>query len=219
MVFILAVAEETQVKNIGDHFKKVLESKIPIVMFDRTLEDINCDKVIIDDFEAAYNATKTLIEEGRKNIVLINHINQLSVGKLRVEGYKKAIEDSIDYDRNPEIAIVDKYDDLETSINYIFENNTTIDGIVSIDNVSGVTAINVAKNRGLAIAKDISIIGFSSDDVLEFSSPKLSTVAQRGELIGSTAIELLIDRIENKTTAKKLIKTVPFSIRLRETTK
>ena len=217
--FILAVAEETQVKNISNHFKKVLDDKIPIVMFDRIIEDINCDKVIIDDFEATYDATKTLLNEGRKNIVLINQIGQLSVGKHRVEGYKKAIGDYSNYYKSPNVVVIDKNADLEQSIISVFEGNTDLDGIVSIDNISGVTAINIAKNRGLAISKDISIIGFSSDDVLEFSSPKLSTVAQHGETIGSTAVKLLIDRLENKNTLKKVIKTVPFLIKLRETTK
>ncbi|MCC1485441.1 LacI family DNA-binding transcriptional regulator [Winogradskyella immobilis] len=217
--FILAVAEETQVKNISNHFKKVLDDKIPIVMFDRIIEDINCDKVIIDDFEATYDATKTLLNEGRKNIVLINQIGQLSVGKHRVEGYKKAIEDYSSYSKSPNVVVIDKNADLEQSIISIFEENTDLDGIISIDNISGVTAINVAKNRDLAISKDISIIGFSSDDILAFSSPKLSTVAQHGETIGSTAVKLLIDRLENKTTLKKVIKTVPFLIKLRETTK
>jgi LacI family transcriptional regulator len=217
--FILAAAEETQVKNNGSHFEKVLNDRIPIVMFDRILEGIDCDKVIIDDFAATYDATKLLLNEGRKNIILINHIDQLSVGKLRVEGYKRAIEDDVNYTKKPNVAIIDKDHDLEQSINTIFETNKTIDGIVSIDNISGVTAINVAKNRAFNIPKDISIIGFSSDDVLGFSSPKLSTVAQHGEDIGRASVELLIDRLENKNTSKKVIKTVDFSIKLRETTK
>lgn len=217
--FILAVAEETQVKNRQDHFKKVLDSRIPIVMFDRILEGISCDKVIIDDFAAAYEATKTLINEGRKHIILLNHIDQLSVGKLRVEGYKKAIEDHPDYIKEPSIVVIDKEEDLESSITKVFENNSSIDSIISIDNISGVTAINVAKNKGYSIPKDISIIGFSSDDVLGFSSPKLSTIAQHGEAIGQASVALLIDRIEAKNTSKKIIKTVPFSIKLRETTK
>lgn len=217
--FILAAAEETQVKNIENHFIKVLNDKIPIVMFDRILEGVNCDKVIIDDFAATYDATKALLNEGRKNIILINHINQLSVGKLRVEGYKKAIEDAIDYTGKPNVIVIDKDEDLEHAINTIFKTHKTIDGIVSIDNISGVTAINVAKNKGFNIPEDISIIGFSSDDVLRFSSPKLSTVAQHGEAIGSASVELLINRLESKNTSKKVVKTVDFSIKLRETTK
>ena len=39
----------------------------PIVMFDRVTDKINCDKVIIDDFDAIYNEVKSLKELGRKN--------------------------------------------------------------------------------------------------------------------------------------------------------
>ena len=81
--FILAVAKETQVKNEIAHFVKAINQGLPIVMFDRVANDVLCDKVIVDDFDATYRATKSLLLENRKNIAFISHIDDLSVGKLR----------------------------------------------------------------------------------------------------------------------------------------
>ena len=60
-------------------------------MFDRVAHDVMCDKVIVDDFEATYRTTKKLIKENRKQIAFISNISDLSVGKLRERGYKKAV--------------------------------------------------------------------------------------------------------------------------------
>jgi LacI family transcriptional regulator len=57
-------------------------------MFDRTADGIECDKVIVDDFDSALNSTQRLIDLGCK-IALLSSVDNLSVGKLRVEGYLK----------------------------------------------------------------------------------------------------------------------------------
>jgi LacI family transcriptional regulator len=60
-------------------------------MFDRTADGIECDKVIVDDFDSALNSTQRLIDLGCKTL-LLSSVDNLSVGKLRVEGYLKALE-------------------------------------------------------------------------------------------------------------------------------
>ena len=46
--FIFAVARETQVKKQTDHIRAIIDSKIPLLMFDRVINDIQCDKVIVN---------------------------------------------------------------------------------------------------------------------------------------------------------------------------
>ena len=61
-------------------------------MFDRITDEVECDKVIVDDFDSGQNVTPPLIDLGCKNIALISSSNNLSVGKLRAEGYLKALK-------------------------------------------------------------------------------------------------------------------------------
>jgi transcriptional regulator, LacI family len=79
--FILSIAEETVLKNKFDHFKDVLDNGTPIVMFDRVAEDIDCDKVITDDFKGASKTVKQLAKTGSKHIAFISTISNLKVGK------------------------------------------------------------------------------------------------------------------------------------------
>ena len=89
--FILSVSEEAQKQNNYDHFKEIINDGTPIVMFDRIAEGIDCDKVIVDDFDSALDSTQRLIDLGCKNIALLSSVDNLSVGKLRFEGYLKDI--------------------------------------------------------------------------------------------------------------------------------
>jgi LacI family transcriptional regulator len=216
--FIMAISKETQKKKITAHFKDILNQDIPILMFDRVSNNIDCDKVVIDDFKAAYKATNHLLKEGRKKIVLVNNIDDLSVGKLRAKGCIKAIEEATNYPNKPIEIKVRSIKNLETRIHELFEVEKDIDGVICIDNVSGVIALNEAKKRGFKIPKDISIIGFSDDNILHFTTPKLSTVTQHSDNIGEASVQLLVKRIESKEKLEYTTKTIDFSLNLRKTT-
>ena len=208
--FILSVSKQTQMENEVAHFKKALGQGFPIVMFDRVAHDVLCDKVIVDDFDSTYNATKYLIQEGRKNISFVTTIDGLSVGKLREQGYNKAILE--EKQQQPLVLKIAKQEDLQEKIKEFLENNKTVDGVISADNASGVIAINTAASMGLNVPKDISVIGFSSNYISSHSIPKLTIIRQHAKEMGASAAQLLINRLQNRNiasdeTTTKIIKT------------
>lgn len=217
--FIMSIAEETQVANKVDHINIILSQNIPIVLFDRVSEDIDCDKVIIDDFGAAYEATKHLLSEGRKHIVLISNIDELSVGKLRAKGYFKAIIEDKNYKEEPNVIAISRGDSIEERIEKLFKTYKKIDGIVSIDNTSGVIALQKALKHHINVPKDLSIIGFSDENVLKFTDPKLSSVSQHTLDIGKASVEMLINKLKDKSSTQNTIKTIKTNLILRGTTK
>ena len=217
--FIISIAEETQIKNQSQHFESILQQNIPIVMFDRVADNVNCDKVIIDDFGAAYEATNHLLNEGRKNIVLLSDIEELSVGKLRVNGYLKALEDAEQYKNKPILVHIGNEDHVEDSIDALFHQNPDVDGILSIDNTTAVVALHKALKKGYDVPGNLSIIGFSDDNVLSFTDPKLSTISQHAIDIGRASVDLLLERINMPTQSGNQIKTIKTNLVLRQTTK
>ncbi|MDN3664590.1 LacI family DNA-binding transcriptional regulator [Algibacter miyuki] len=194
--FILSVAEETQINNEIEHFKQIIKQGLPIVMFDRVAHDVMCDKVIVDDFDAIYNATKSLIKEKRKNIAFISNINDLSVGKLRERGYNKAILEQ--GKQEPLVLkIKKKKDDHQKIIKNFFKENKTIDAIVAADSSSGIIALNTAINFGLKVPKDVSVIAFASKSDSNHTLPKLTTIRQHAKAMGISAAQMLITRMQN----------------------
>lgn len=196
--FILSVSEEAQKLHEYNHFKEIINDGTPIVMFDRIAEGVECDKVIVDDFDSALNSTQRLIDLGCKNIALFSSVDNLSVGKLRADGYLKALQkNNIPVNENL-IIRTDSEDDLKDRIKAVFDNNK-IDAIFALDENDSVAALRVAIKKGYKVPEEISIIGFA-DGILASRrlSPSLTTVSQHGIEIGEVAAKLLIDRLESK---------------------
>ena len=218
--FIMSISEESQISNNVDHINQILSHNIPVVLFDRVSDNIDCDKVIIDDFGAAYEATKHLLSEGRKHIVLLSDIHDLSVGKLRTNGYIEALNDASDYSNKPTVISIKRGDDsADATIQDLFKNNPSVDGIISIDNTSGVVALQKALKLNYNIPEDLSIIGFSDENVLQFTDPKLSSISQHTLDIGKASVKLLLNRLNNKDQVKSTTKIIKTKLVLRETTK
>jgi LacI family transcriptional regulator len=192
--FILSIAEETQTKNEIEHFKETITQGLPIVMFDRVAHDVKCDKIIVDDFEATFNATKALVAEKRQHIVFISNIDKISVGKLRERGYNKAM---LEQGLEPLVLRIKKGDDTQEKIKQLYKKHTSIDGVIAADSASGVIAINMARNFKRKVPQDISVIGFSSKSVSNHSVPKLTIIRQHAKKIGAKAAELLVKRLED----------------------
>ena len=79
--FILALSAETQKKKDFSHLKEIMNQGIPLVLFDRVTNEIECDKVVINDKEAAFLAVNKFISNGRKKIALITTEDYFSVSR------------------------------------------------------------------------------------------------------------------------------------------
>lgn len=215
--FIIAVARESQVKKKVEHIEAILDGKIPVLMFDRVVDQIKCDKVIVDDYQSIYETTEYLIQkEGRKNILLVSNIEELSVGKLRIKGYSQALED---HGLKPNILKLDHAidTDIEHSIFNHLKNHSDIDAVLSVDHITGIIAINMAKKLGKEVPKDLSVIGFGYEHTQVLSSPKISIIHQKAHKIGEMSMKLLIENIKDEAHRFQTI-VVPSELNLSEST-
>ncbi len=195
--FIMSLSKETQAKKDFHHLKEVIDQGMPLVMFDRVVEDIQCDKVIIDDRQGAYEAVNHLINTGCKKIALITTVDYISVGKLRTLGYEKAL-------KNAGMAIDDnlilKIEDIENcnvTIQQFFDQ-TDFDGVFAVNELFAVTAMKIAQKKGMKIPDDASFIAFTDGILSKYATPTLTTVAQHGNEMGQVAARMLIDKLEEK---------------------
>ena len=215
--FVLSISEEAQKLHDYSHFNSIINDGTPIVMFDRTTDEVECDKVIVDDFDSGQNATQHLIDLGCKNIALISSSNNLSVGKLRAEGYLNALKiNNIEINEKIIIRTESESDhDLAEKIHELYSNNL-VDGVFALEENDSVAALKVGVKKGYKIPKDLKIIGFA-DGILASRrlSPSLTTVSQHGIEIGEEAVRLLIDRLESKEEHKPF-ETVVIKTKLKE---
>lgn len=195
--FIMSLSKETQQKKDFHHILEVINQGMPVVMFDRVTNDILCDKVIIDDTLAAFNATQFLIDKGFKKIALITTVDYVSVGKLRTVGYIKALKNN-ELKVNEEIILkIEDTEHFESSIENLILNNE-LDAIFAVNEIFAVTAIKMAYKHGIKVPDDLSIIGFTDGIISKYSTPSITTVGQNGFKMGGKAAKMLIERLENE---------------------
>ena len=191
----MSLSKETQQKRDFHHITEVINQGMPVVMFDRVTNDILCDKVIIDDNLAAFNATQFLIDKGFKKIALISTVDYVSVGKLRTEGYLKALKNNEILANENLILKIEDTDNFEAPIESLIANNE-LDAIFAVNEIFAVTAIKAANRLGKKIPEDISIIGFTDGIISKYSSPSITTVSQNGVKMGEKAAIMLIEKLE-----------------------
>lgn len=213
--FILSVSEEAQKLQDYSHFSAIINDGTPIVMFDRIADEVECDKVVVDDFDSALNSTQHLIDLGCKNIALISSVDNLSVGKLRADGYLKALADNNIPVNEKIILRTDSEDDMKAKIDAIFDNK--IDAIFALDENDSVAALRISLKKGFRVPEDISIIGFA-DGILASRrlSPSLTTVSQHGIEIGEVAARQLIKRLEESEEETSDYETIVIKTKLKE---
>lgn len=195
--FIMSLSKETQFKRDFHHITEVINQGMPVVMFDRITNDVLCDKVIIDDQAAAYEAVQSLIDKGKKKIALITTVDYVSVGKLRTDGYIKALLDNgLPFDENLIIKIED-VDTCEIIIEKLIKDKA-IDAVFAVNELFAVTIIKTASKAGLNVPKDLAVIAFTDGIISKYSTPTITTVSQNGIKMGNKAAKMLIDRLESE---------------------
>ena len=204
--FIMALSKETQLKGDFHHITEAINQGMPVVMFDRVTNEILCDKVIIDDKAAAYEAVQSLIDEGKRKIAIVTTVDYVSVGKLRTDGYTKALLDNnIPFDENLIIKIED-IDTCEIIIGKLLEDKA-IDAVFAVNELFAVTCIKTASKIGLSVPEDFAVIAFTDGIISKYSTPTITTVSQNGIKMGNKAAKMLIDRLELEEDEEENYKT------------
>ncbi|MEM9298150.1 MAG: LacI family DNA-binding transcriptional regulator [Bacteroidota bacterium] len=181
------------------HFESLYSRGIPMVFFDRICPALNTSKVVVNDFNAAYTATKHLIDQGYKKIAHLAGGKSLAIGKERLKGYKAALEENgITYEERY-VAYENSLDDEKHAkglMDELLELSDPPEAVFANNDISAIGAMMSAKDKGLKIPGDFGIVGFSNWRFTELTEPALSTVDQRGFEIGQEAARLLIKEIE-----------------------
>ena len=193
-----------------DHFRNILEAGIPLVFFDRICDEIETDRVIVDDEIGAYKAVRHLISIGCKNIVHLSGPQNLHIGRERKEGYIRALKENNRpvYEKN--IIKCDTAEEARIVVPELLTREKRPDGIFAVNDLTAAETMKIIKQHGLNVPLDIALVGFTSGMISDLTDPSLSSVEQHGYEIGKEAVRLLIDRLEKKNdfpSQTKIIKT------------
>jgi LacI family transcriptional regulator len=189
---LVSISKET------DDFKHLYNLKnngIPMVFYDRVIPGFDADQVIIDDFDAAYRATKHLIEGGRKRIAHFAGPQNLLIGQYRKDGYLKAINEAGLGTADNLIFEADNFESARLAVLNILDNNIKIDGLFAVNDLTAIGAMQSLQKRGVKIPGEVAVVGFSDGRFSGITDPTLTSVDQHGYEMGTIASEMLLKRI------------------------
>jgi DNA-binding LacI/PurR family transcriptional regulator len=196
---IVSVAAET--KDFGN-FKELHERGMPIVFFDRIVNEIYTHKVIVDNYQGAYDATRYFIENGYRRIAALANNEVLSITRDRLAGYKAALADQGIKEEESFIKYCEHggliLSEVEQAVTELVGNKTKPDAILALGDKLTTGTLRILKAGKLKVPEDIGLIGFSNSDITELIDPPLSIIKQPAFEMGEIATDLLIQLIESK---------------------
>lgn len=193
---ILSIGMETE---NYEHLKLFSDRKVPLVFFDRIVDEINAHKIVVDDFGGGYRATQHLIEQGNKRIAHISGPLNLKIYKKREKGYRKALEDAgLPIDESMIIINTLTKEDGVKAIQKLLANENYPDAIFCGNDTTALSSIIYLREKKIEVPRDIAIVGFSNEPFSEVVTPSITTIKQPGYKMGQKAAELIIKQITQK---------------------
>lgn len=164
---------------------------IPLVFFDRYYEDVNSICVTGNDFESSFLATEHLIQNDCKRIAYLAINKDVSIGKIRMEGYLEALKvHGVPVD---ESLILDTVNDAAINFNDIkslIEQHQPDAIFASVERLA-ISTIRVANELGIKIPYQLKLICFSCLDITDMLNPPLSVIKQPAYEMGMKATQYL----------------------------
>lgn len=212
IIFTAAVKEE--------HLHFFENNPIPVLFksyADPQKSQFSC--INIDNYQAFYDAAQYLIDLGHKKIGMfcgrLTNVN--SEAYQRYDGFRKALEDH-------GLEIHEKWclqGETDIHAGYmrgkkLFSMKEIPTAVCCASDTVAIGAIRAAKEMGLRVPEDISIMGFDDIPIAEAYQPGLTTVRQPIIEMGIQSAKMLIHQIQDKENSSKEIRTLPHEIIVRE---
>jgi LacI family transcriptional regulator len=202
-----------------EHLEACRKAGLPIVSFDRVLDEIDVPKVTTDDTEVSFRAVEHLIKKGCTKVAFLSMSDNLSISKRRQSGYKKALDKYLP--DGWEQVVQCSPDDAHNRqlIAGLLEQADPPDGIFAAVEKFAINTYQVCQELNIHIPGKLKVIGFSNLSATALFHPPLSTIVQPAYEIGREAATILFKLIENKKllpTENKIV--LPSQLILRKST-
>jgi LacI family transcriptional regulator len=182
--------------NEDKSIQAVLQDGIPIVLIDRVLKEIECDVVLVDNLNGAYDAVEQFIMKGHKRIGIIVGPENIYTAQERLKGYYRVHEDYNmpiyeelikhgDYQIESGYKLLNQLLDMKNPPSAIFVTNYEM-------TLGAIMAIN---ERNVVVPEQLSLIGFDNLQMAKIVKPPLSIVMQPMDAIGEIAADILLKRL------------------------
>jgi LacI family transcriptional regulator len=191
------------------YIEQIDQNGTPIVLIDRYFDHTTLSYVCTDNYHGGVDATNHLISNGHRDILCIQGIPYSMPSRERVRGYKDALSAAGFSDKvrisGGDFSVRNGY--LETKLALSSPHMPT--AIFAMSNTIMLGAIKAIRESGLAIPDDISIVSFDNNVYLDYLNPAITRVGQPIGEIGTLAVKILTQRMEEGSDRKAQMQLPP----------
>ncbi|BAB05938.1 LacI family DNA-binding transcriptional regulator [Halalkalibacterium halodurans] len=197
--------------------KRLKEQGTPIVMLTQDDGGLGVPSISVDDYKGGFEATSYLITSGHKRIAVI--AEHVSSSRLRIYGYKEAhASHGIPFVEEQIYKTTASTENGKFCLLTMHEKGLLPSAIFACNDLIAIGVIHGAKELGIRIPEDLSVIGFDNTILATTTVPALTTVAQPVADMGRKVVDLLLEAIETKALTNEKVLYTPELI-IRGTTK
>ncbi|HEX5553792.1 MAG TPA: LacI family DNA-binding transcriptional regulator [Chitinophagaceae bacterium] len=180
-----------------DHYLPYRGKGIPVIFYDRVDELADYPKVIINNYQCGYEATRHLIEEGCSRIVLLTASLERNVYAQRHRGYIAALKEAQIPVKKEYVIVKDLSEQgALDAASAVLKMDPRPDGAFITHDFSAAVFMKALKRKGIRTPEDIAIVGFNNDPICMLVEPQLSTINYTGPKIGEAAANHLVNHLE-----------------------
>ncbi len=178
------------------YLEELSKGKTPIFIISRYVENLADQCISLDNELGGYLATKSLLDLGHTDIACIAGPQYKYDAKARFEGYKRALAE-YDITFNGELFYSADFKETGGSegIAHLMSQQQQFTGLVCGNDEMASGAMNFAREKGLSLPEDLSVVGF--DDVIfaRYIHPKLTTILNPVNEMGRMAAKLVLKKV------------------------
>lgn len=181
--------------------EELVANKFPVVIVNQDIENFECDKVLVNNFQITYDVVSKIMAKGHSRIGVIAGTKIDFTSKERVNGYLKALSDN---NIKIEKSLI-KYAMYSHEISYV-ETMKMIDSpnpptaIFALSYHMTLGMMKAINERGIKIPEQLSIVGFDRFELSDVIKPSITLVEQPVDEIGKTAANLVLKRLKGDFT-------------------
>lgn len=199
----------------GSGIRELLDLSIPVVAFDRSVDDPRADAVVADNTGGAERVTRLLIGAGHERIGFVGGPEHIETGVLRQRGYESVMASF-----GLEPRCVDggfRVSGGVSATEALLDNGRAEarpTALIVANNLMTIGALQALREYGLRIPEDVALAAFDDPPWAALVDPPLTTLGQPVRTMSHRAVELLFERIEGKR-AETVKETSRFELRVR----
>jgi LacI family transcriptional regulator len=173
--------------------------KLPLVLLDRDLPEIVASRVLVDNYRGGYEGMLHLLTLGHRAVRVIGAPSYSLAMQQRIAGAQQALAD-FGIAGEPQHVVsgtLPQYEMGMAAASALLESQPRPTAIFALTDVTAVGVMHAAAQRGLALPRDLSVMGFDDIPLAGYMIPSLTTVAQPISDMGETAARLVLQAIND----------------------